>query len=119
MARVSRRGSSVGSLYEKEVNFSRVVSDFGLAALSAKDEGLVRGKLATVIGRGLDLMEQSTTLNPGSRLQIRALTATLQAIATDFQSAEPILRGLQTGIHDGHQIETATRIRNVLKTIPH
>lgn len=118
MARVNRSGSSAGSLYEKDVNFSRVVSDLGLAALSAKDEALVRGKLATVIGRGLAQIELSTKLNPDSRLQIRALTATLKAIATHFQSAEPILRGLQTGIHDGHQVETATRIRDVLKTNP-
>lgn len=115
MARVDRRGSSVGSLYEKEVNFGQVVSGLALAPLSAKDEALIRGKLAGVIGRGLAQIELSKKLNPGGRLQTQAISSTLKAIATDFQKAGPILRGLQTGFHEGHQIEAATRIREALE----
>jgi hypothetical protein len=104
-----------GSLYEKEVNFGQVILGLALAPLSAKDEALVRGKLAEVIGRGLSEIELSKKLNPGGRLQTDTIAATLKAIVTDFRKAEPILRGLQTGFHAGHQIEAAARIREALE----
>lgn len=91
----------MGSLYEKEFNFGQVVSGLALAPLSAKDEDLVRGKLAGVIGRGLAQVELSKKLNPGGRLQTRAIAATLKVIGTDFQKAGQILRGLQTGFMRG------------------
>jgi len=118
LARVDRRGFAVASLYEQDVKFDQVVSDLALAPLSAKDEALVREKLAAVIGRGLAHIELSKKLNPGGRLQTRALAATLKAIATDFQNADPILRGLQTGFHDAYQIETAARLRHALEQNP-
>jgi hypothetical protein len=105
----------VGSLYEKEFNVGQVVSGLALAPLSAKDEALVRRKLAGVIGRGLAQIELSKKLNPGGRLQTRAIATTLKAIGTDFQKAGQILRGLHTGFHEGHQVEAATRIREALE----
>lgn len=118
MARVGRTGSSVASLYEKETNFEQVVSDLALAPMSSDEEARIRSKLGEVIGRGLARTEISRKQSPGSRLQTKNIVETLEAIARAFQVAEPTLRGLETGIRHSHQIEAATKIKEVLGQNP-
>ena len=114
MALVNRTGVSLASLYEVETDFERVVSDLKLDAMSSDDKARIRGKLAEVIGRGLERIERSKKLNPASRLQSKEIIATLKAVVGNLEQAIPTLRGLQSGIHESYQIDAAIRIRQLL-----
>jgi hypothetical protein len=118
VARVGRTGSSVASLYEIETNFEHVVSDLALAPMSSDDEARIRGKLAEVIGRGLDWIQLSKKLNPHSKLQTKSVVTTLKAVARALQEVDPTLRGLETGLRAAHEIDAAIRIREVLRKNP-
>ena len=59
VALAGRKGFSLGSLYEVETDFKKVVSDLKLDAMSSDDKVKIRGEFAEVIGRGLDAMELS------------------------------------------------------------
>jgi hypothetical protein len=110
----TRTGDSFSSLYEMETTFKKTVSDLGLAPLSARNESRIRNELGLVIGRGLRKMELSKTHNPKGRLQKKSIVGTLKSIAKTFNTAEPNLRGLETGFRDSHQIQVAMSIRTVL-----
>jgi hypothetical protein len=114
VAVTGRKGFSLASLYEVDINFEKVVSDLALAPMSSEDEAKVRGKLAQVIGRGLERIEFSKKLSPRGKLQTKTVVAALKTIARTFAAAEPILRGLETGIRNSHQIEVAIRIKEAL-----
>jgi hypothetical protein len=111
-------GVSLASLYELETTFKQVVSDLGLAPVPSRDETRIRYELGLVIGRGLENIKLSKTQNPKGRLQKKNIIGTLKAIARDFQAAEPILRGLETGLREAHQIEVALNIRQALAKRP-
>ena len=81
VALAGRKGFSLGSLYEVETDFEKVVSDLKLDAMSSDDKVKIRGEFAEVIGRGLDAMELSKKLNPGGKLQNKLIVKTLKAVA--------------------------------------
>ncbi len=81
VALAGRKGFSLGSLYEVETDFEKVVSDLKLDAMSSDDKVKIRGEFAEVIGRGLDAMELSKKLNPGGKLQNKLIVNTLRAVA--------------------------------------
>jgi hypothetical protein len=114
MASVTRTGVALGLLYELDTNFEKVVSDLKLESMSSDDKARIRGKLAEVIGRGLKRIESSKKLNPTSRLQSKAIIATLKAAARNLEQANSTLQGLQTGLQESYQIDAAIRIRQVL-----
>jgi hypothetical protein len=113
-----RAGSSIASLYEMETNFEQVISDLTLASMTSDDEARIRGELAEVIGRGLDWIQLSKKLNPSGKLQTKSIVTSLKAVARALQEIDPTLRGLETGFRQIHEIEVATRIREVLRKNP-
>lgn len=118
VALAGRKGFSLGSLYEVETDLKKVVSDLKLDAMSSDDEAKIRGKLAEIIGRGLDAMELSKKLNPGGKLQTKLIVNNLKAVAGSLREAETILRGLETGFRRSHEIDVAIRIREALRKNP-
>ncbi len=118
MARLSRTGSSGGSLYELDTNLEQVVSDVGLASMTADEKQGIRGKLEQVMGRGYDELEMSQKLNPDNRLQIKNITATLKKMSRHLQEAEQNLRGCETGFRQAHHIEISLKVREMLAANP-
>jgi hypothetical protein len=118
MAQVVSTGSSSGSLYECETNLARVVADLGLQPLSSSDETEFRSELGNVIGRGLEKIAVTKKLSPNAKLQTKDIAGVLKAIARGLQSNEAVLRGRQTGLRQPHEIEVASRIREILSKNP-
>jgi hypothetical protein len=117
---VDRRwtGASFASLYELETTLKQVVSDLALATISAKDTKRIRDELGAVIGRGLTQIEFSKTKTPSGRLDTKSIGGALRTIAKKFHTAEPLLRGHQTGFRHSHQIQVALNIRRALAKDP-
>ena len=118
MARLTWKGASIGSLYELDTNLEQVVSDLGLAKMSAEERKEIRGKLGEVIGRGYAEIELSPKLNPDNKLQIKNITATLEATARHLQEAAQNLRGSETGFQQAHQLAISLKIREMLVANP-
>lgn len=78
--------------------------------MSSDDEVRIRGKLAEVIGHGLDRIESSKKLNPTGRLQSKSIIASLKAVARNLQEVETILRGMETGLRQGCECERSHKI---------
>jgi len=90
-----RKGFSLASLYEVDINFEKVVSDLALAPMSSEDEAKVRGKLAQVIGRGLERIEFSKKLSPRGKLQTKTVVAALKTIARNFCGGRTNFTGIR------------------------
>jgi hypothetical protein len=145
MARLPRTGKSVSSLYERtpefeamvkaglvdprecETTFAEVIIELGLAPLSAEDEQIIRNELGAVIGRGIDIFEESAKRNPDGKLTVSDVRATLTQVADrldamiagqldadQIAAIDKVMRGVETGFRDGHAIEVALKIRRTL-----
>ncbi len=118
MARLARTGASAASLYEFETNPEEVISDLGLANMSADAKREIRGALEKVMGRGYDEVEMSQKLNPGSERTTKGITANLAAMARHLQDVEKTLRGAETGLRESHDTAVALKVRALLAANP-
>jgi hypothetical protein len=112
-----QKGAHLATPYETETNLEKVLSDLALAPISSEERRNIRSELGEIIGRALAHMEQSKKHNPKGRIQKRDVIGSLKAIADAFQTAEPLLRGLETGFRDSHQIAVTIQVRDALGTI--
>lgn len=115
---IGSRSGGFATLYEVETTFEQVVSELALAPISSRDAVRIRHELGEVIGRGLSQIELSKTKNPSGRLGAKSIGGALKSIARNFQAAEPTLRGLETGLHQSHEIQAALNIRKALANNP-
>ena len=145
MARLPRTGKSISSPYECTPEFEAMVKAgvvdprecettlpdvmiaLGLALLSAEDEQFVRNELGAVIGRGIEIFEQSAKQNPDGKLTVSDLQETLTKVADglDAMSAgrsgadqiaviDKVMKGAETGFRENHDTEVALKIRSTL-----
>jgi hypothetical protein len=145
MARLPRTGKSVSALYERtpefeamvkagtvdprecETTLAEVITELRLPPLSAKDERKIRDELGAVIGRGIEIFEQSAKQNPDGKLTVRDLQETLTKVADglDAMSAgrsgadqiaviDKVMKGAETGFRENHDTEVALKIRSTL-----
>jgi len=145
MARLPRTGKSVSSLYERtpafeamvkagsvdprecETTLADVMTELGLSPLSSQDEQIIRDELGAIIGRGLTQFEESPKQNPGAKLTVRDVQATLiqvadrldamiagQLDADQFAAIEKVMKGVESGFQESHNTEVALKIRSTL-----
>ena len=145
MARLPRTGKWVSSLYERTLDFeamveagvvdprecettlAEVIIELGLAPLSAEDEQKIRHQLGTVIGRGIEIFEQSAKQNPDGKLAVSDLQETLTKVAAGLEAMgvgllaadqialiDNVIKGAETGWQDAHNVEVALKIRSTL-----
>ncbi len=145
MARLPRSGKSVSALYERtpafeamvkagfvdsrecEITLADVIAELGLAPLSVEDEQTIRNELGAVIGRGIEIFEQSAKQNPEAKIEVSDVQTTLTKVAdgldamiagksdpTQFAAIDKVMKGAETGFRERHDGEVALKIRRTL-----
>jgi hypothetical protein len=140
-----RISTSVSSLYERtpefeamvkagvvdprecETTLAEVITELGLTPLSVEDEQKIRDELGAVIGRGIEIFEQSAKQNPDGKLTVSNVQVTLTQVADgldamiagrldpdQFVAIDKLMKRAETGFRENHDTEVALKIRSAL-----
>jgi hypothetical protein len=134
MARLPSSGSSLSTLYEFEIGLDQVIVELGLKPLWSEDEKKIRFGLGTAIGRwvqehkAFDTLEtplMADELRPRekgkkkvTRLRVRDLKATLEAMASGVESVVRVLRSREGGFINDLDLLAANKVWEFLGKNP-
>lgn len=109
MARIPPAGVGFQCFYEYEVTLAEVIAGLGLKPLDEEAERRCRQRVGFAIAKWRE---------PNAGIDANDLADSLARLAKQLDAMDPLLGGVEIGIHKAEDIEGATRLASVLSQSP-